>query len=96
MPFNGRVMLLDLGEELRRLDERVKQFDAQIVAISQTESACQRLQAIPGIGPLTTTALVAAVAGMRRSSVMVGNSVPGLAWYQGSIRREGAAATRHQ
>ena len=48
-------------EELRRLDERVKQFDAQIVAISQAEPACQRLQAIPGIGPLTATALVAAV-----------------------------------
>ena len=61
LPFNGRVLLRDLGEELRRLDERVKQFDAQIVAISQVEPACQRLQAIPGIGPLTATALVAAV-----------------------------------
>ena len=61
LPFNGRVLLRDLGEELRRLDERVKQFDAQIVAISQAEPACQRLQAIPGIGPLTATALVAAV-----------------------------------
>ena len=61
LPFNGRVLLRGLGEELRRLDERVKQFDAQIVAISQAEPACQRLQAIPGIGPLTATALVAAV-----------------------------------
>ena len=61
LPFNGRVLLRDLGEELRRLDERVKQFDAQITAISQAEPACQRLQAIPGIGPLTATALVAAV-----------------------------------
>ena len=61
LPFNGRVLLRDLGEELRRLDERVKQFDAQIAAISQAEPACQRLQAIPGIGPITATALVAAV-----------------------------------
>ncbi len=61
LPFNGRVLLRDLGEELRRLDERVKQFDAQIAKISQAEPACQRLQAIPGIGPLTATALVAAV-----------------------------------
>ena len=46
LPFNGPVLLRDLGEELRCLDERVKQFDAQIVAISRAEPACQRLQAI--------------------------------------------------
>ncbi len=54
-------MLSDLGEELRRLDERVKRFDAQILAISHADPACRRLEGIPGIGPLTATALVAAV-----------------------------------
>ena len=61
LSFMGRTLLFDLGEELRRLHERVQAFDARIAAIAQTEPACQRLEAIPGIGPLTSTALVAAV-----------------------------------
>ena len=51
----------NLGEELRRLDERVKAFGVQIVRISREIPACQRLEAIPGIGPLSSTALLAAV-----------------------------------
>ena len=48
LPFNGRVLLRDLGEELRRLDERVKQFDAQIVAISHGTGLpdCRRYRAL--------------------------------------------------
>ena len=61
LPGEGRALFLDLGEELRRLDGRVQAFDAQISAISRAEPACRRLEAIPGIGPLTATALVAAV-----------------------------------
>ncbi len=58
---DGRALPAELGGELRRLDERVKRFDGQIEAIGQADPACRRLQAIPGIGPLTATALVAAV-----------------------------------
>jgi len=54
---DGRALL----SELRRLDERVKRFDAQIEVVAQADPACRRLQAIPGIGPLTATALAAAV-----------------------------------
>ena len=57
----GRRTLSELREELRRLDDRVKVYDAQIGAIARTEPACRRLQTIPGIGPLTATAMVAAV-----------------------------------
>ena len=39
----------------------MKWFDAQIAAIAAQEPACQRLSAIPGIGVLAATALVAAV-----------------------------------
>ena len=39
----------------------MKRFDAQIAAIAAREPACQRLGAIPGIGVLKATALVAAV-----------------------------------
>ena len=51
----------ELGDELRRLDVRVKQFDAHLMAVSQEIPACRRLMAIPGVGVLTATALVAAV-----------------------------------
>ena len=57
----ARALLWNLGEELRRLDKRVKEFDTQVERISRENPACQRLETIPGIGPLTSTALVAAV-----------------------------------
>jgi transposase len=57
----ARALLWNLGEELRRLDKRVKEFDTQVERISREIPACQRLETIPGIGPLTSTALVAAV-----------------------------------
>ena len=56
-----RELLAELGEELRRLDERVGQFDARVREVSRASAACRRLERIPGIGPLGSTALVAAV-----------------------------------
>ena len=61
LPSEGRALLCDLGEELRRLDDRVKTFDDRIKAVARAEPACRRLESIPGIGPLTATALVAAI-----------------------------------
>jgi len=61
LPSEGRALLCDLGEELRRLDDRVKTFDDRIKVVARAEPACRRLESIPGIGPLTATALVAAV-----------------------------------
>ena len=61
LPMEGRALLSELAEELTRLDERVKVFDAKIEVISRETPACKRLQQIPGIGPMTATALVAAV-----------------------------------
>ena len=54
VPFDARGLL-------RRLDDRVKEFDARIEEIARRTPACRRLQAIPGIGPLTATALAATV-----------------------------------
>ena len=56
-----RELLAELGEELRRLDERVARFNAQIREISRRTPACRRLEGIPGVGPIVSTALVAAV-----------------------------------
>ena len=56
-----RALLQDLGEELRRLDERMAQFDREIATLARQMPAAQRLMTIPGIGDKTATALVAAV-----------------------------------
>ena len=61
VPFDARGLLRELGGELRRLDDRVKEFDARIGEIARQTPACRRLQAIPGVGPLTATALAATV-----------------------------------
>ena len=61
LPFEARALLRELGEELRRLDARVKLFDARLAAMAREMPACRRLMTIPGIGELTATALAAAV-----------------------------------
>jgi len=57
-----RDLLTGLRDELVRLDERVAGYDAQIKVLSVQSQACKRLMSIPGVGPMSATALVAAVA----------------------------------
>jgi len=60
LPWAMRELLAEEREELVRLDERVKRFDAQLDALARADEACRRLQTIPGVGPKVATALVAA------------------------------------
>lgn len=55
-----RSLILDLQEELVLLDRHVRAYDRKVRQISAASEACQRLERIEGIGPLTATALVAA------------------------------------
>jgi transposase len=50
-----------LCDEFRALETRLMYYDEQLAAIGQAHPACQRLQTIPGIGPVTATALIAAI-----------------------------------
>jgi transposase len=64
-----RVLLGQLQLELEHLSARIEQMDAVIQQTAKENEACQRLTAIPGVGPVTATALVAAIgngAGFRR------------------------------
>jgi transposase len=54
-----RNLLEDLRQDLARLDERIKELDKEIGRAARTNEAAKRLQTIPGIGPITATALVA-------------------------------------
>ena len=55
------ALLSGLGAEVRRLNERVSQFDREIAALARRMPAARRLMEIPGVGVLTATALAAAV-----------------------------------
>src|SRR4030095_9947518 len=57
----AREWLQALAEELQALDQRITATDQHIERLFAADEACQRLAQLAGIGPLTRTALVAAV-----------------------------------
>ena len=56
-----RALLDGLRLDLVGLDERVGEMDRQILQRCRASVAAKRLQEIPGIGPITASALIAAV-----------------------------------
>ena len=52
-----RLML----EEIRLLEARIGQLECELAELAKTSCACQALLSVPGIGLLTSTAMVAAV-----------------------------------
>lgn len=56
-----RVLVQELWEELRALDERVTRYDARLAAAARADARVQRLLAIEGVGIISATALVSAV-----------------------------------
>ena len=61
LPGNFRVLLAELSEELRVLDDRITAFDARIAQAVREDSRIKRLLEIEGIGPITASAIIAAV-----------------------------------
>ena len=57
----GRALLQMLEEEWMQVEQGVKDIESEIQLVYAASDACRRLGAIDGIGPLTATALVAAV-----------------------------------
>ncbi|MDP1672838.1 MAG: IS110 family transposase [Burkholderiales bacterium] len=67
IPGEGlRQLLMALREDLVYLDERVRQLDQVIERAAREDTVARRLQQIPGIGPVTATALVASVGDARQ------------------------------
>jgi transposase len=56
-----RLLLAQLRQELDHLPMRIDEADAVINKIAGDNEACRRLVAIPGIGPVTATAIIAAI-----------------------------------
>ncbi len=56
-----RRLLEGLRLDLVELDHRVDELDQEIAVAAKEDPVAQRLQSVPGIGPITATALAAAV-----------------------------------
>jgi len=54
-------LIVGLYEDWLWLDERIETITGEIEAISRREVNCQRLVSVPGIGPIISTAVVAAI-----------------------------------
>jgi transposase len=50
-----------LVTDWRRLDERIEVVSTEIEALAENDSGCQRLMTVPGIGPIISSATVAAI-----------------------------------
>ena len=50
-----------LACDWRRLDERVERLSDEIEAIARQDAGCERLMSVPGIGPIISSAMVAAI-----------------------------------
>jgi transposase len=54
-------LIEDLATDWRRLDERIKGLSEEIKALASEDSGCERLMTVPGIGPIISSAMVAAI-----------------------------------
>jgi transposase len=56
-----RGLLAMLWEEWKELERQIQSLNSEIEGICAGDAACERLQQIPGIGPLIASAVVAAI-----------------------------------
>jgi transposase len=63
--LSSRILriLEDLMADWRRLDARIEDLSSEIEAIARQDKGCERLMSVPGIGPIISSAMVAAIGG---------------------------------
>jgi len=54
-------LIVDLAGDWRRLDARVEAISGEIEELARKDQACERLMTVPGIGPIISSAIVAAI-----------------------------------
>jgi len=54
-------IIQSLADDWRRLDQRIRAASSEIEAIAKNNADCTRLMTVPGIGPIVSTATVAAI-----------------------------------
>ena len=60
---NMAQIIEDLASDWRRLDERIDRLSAEIEALARQDAGCERLMSVPGVGPIISSAMVAAIGG---------------------------------
>jgi transposase len=61
LPWRMRTLLAEMREDLVHLDQQIARIDVRLRELAREDPLCQRLQAIEGIGPISATALLAAL-----------------------------------
>src|SRR5215470_7576167 len=51
----------NLAGDWRRLDERIEGLSSEIETLARRDAGCERLMTVPGIGPIISSAMVAAI-----------------------------------
>src|SRR5258708_11041391 len=54
-------LIADLMQDWRRLDQRIETVSTEIEALALQDDSCQRLMTVPGVGPIISSALMAAI-----------------------------------
>ena len=66
VPEPAHAALAILARQWQALDADVKALERQIVQIARNDAAARRIMAIPGVGPITASAVLASVPDMKQ------------------------------
>lgn len=61
LPFWAARAVADLLDHLVVLDQRIGEYDTHLSQLARQDERCRRLMQIPGLGPITATALLGSV-----------------------------------
>jgi transposase len=61
LPVLARDAIADLRAHLSYLDERIARYERQLVELARQQEAAVRIQRLPGVGPLTASAITASI-----------------------------------
>ena len=54
-------IVADLASDWRQLDERIEPVTDEIETLAKSDGSCRRVMTVPGIGPIISSAMVAAI-----------------------------------
>jgi transposase len=91
LPNSLKTAFSEIFHELLQLDQRITIYDTQLHANVRTSESCRRLMTIPGIGVMTSTALVGTIGDWKRFS-----NGRALSAYLGLVPRQHSSGGSHR